>query len=349
MPSSRRPRSSGAKSSSGQSEILHQVGRAVLAFSLKKLSEQKTQPETKSRSRGSRSQSKSGHSKAREPSASSKTRRDGSTRGRDLPRSSSDEMHSLVSQLAAGVLAVGIRAIAKKRKEAKKKATATASAEQAIARSIPGWPGPDPRPAVDPELAAALDAVTHELQGASESISRLANTAPASTHPDCAVREALVADAGRLSGSLANIQTSIHNMRNLRPGLGQSGQRGGQRERVSSTRRDEYGDRRNRGLGEQPRERLREDNRQRSWGGDRVEEGITRRKSVGLTREDGLRSRPTERIEEEKGRSDRHRRRRENQRSHSQPVEPRERQRHRWTRRDGPEEPRRGRRVEAEW
>ncbi|KAK4139883.1 uncharacterized protein C8A04DRAFT_40351 [Dichotomopilus funicola] len=312
MPSSQRPRSSGPKRSNGQSEILHQVGRTVLAYSLKKLSEQKTQPEPDSRSRSSRSRSKSRHSKAREPSNSSTARRDGSTRGRDLPRSNSDEMHSMVSQLAAGVLAVGIRAIVKKRKEAKQKATANASAEKAIAKSIPGWPGRDPRPGIDPELAAALDAVTHELQGVSESISRLANTAPVSTHPDCAVREALVADAGRLNGSLANIQTSIYNMRNLRPGLSQGGQqRGGQRERVGLRRRDEYGDRRNRGLEERLRERQREENRERNWGGGRVEEGITRRKSVGPTRDDGLKSQRAERIEEERGRGDRHRRRRE--------------------------------------
>jgi hypothetical protein len=72
---------------------------------------------------------------------------------------------------------------------------------------------------IDPELSAALDTVTKELQGATESIRRLAYAVPPSSHRDCEVRDALVADAERLSGSLVNMQASINNMKNLHPGL----------------------------------------------------------------------------------------------------------------------------------
>ncbi|KAK3296541.1 uncharacterized protein B0H64DRAFT_374615 [Chaetomium fimeti] len=220
MPSSRRsprPGSSEPKTSKAPPEILHLLGRAVLAYSLKKLSEQKQKPPSKSRSQSSRR--KSSRSKPREPSSTSKR---GSSR--DMPRSDSGDMHALVSQLAVGVFAFGIRAFIRRRKEAKKKAKAAAAAAQAGARSVPGEPGGagDKKAgggAVDPELSAALDSVTQELQGASDSIRRLARSAPPPLHRECAVRDALEADADRLTGSLANMQASIHNMKNLHPGL----------------------------------------------------------------------------------------------------------------------------------
>ncbi|KAK4236345.1 hypothetical protein C8A03DRAFT_16997 [Achaetomium macrosporum] len=211
MPSSRRRAAKSPTPRSGVApEILHQLGRAVLSYSLKKLSE----PKPQSRHRDPSSRRSSSHSKKREASSTSKR---GSS-SRDMPRSdssSSDDLHGLISQLAVGAVAFGVRHFVRRKREAKREAAAAAAAqasttERGVAR------GPDA--AIDGELSAALDSVTRELQRAAESIRRLAYSAPPS-HRDCEVRDALAADAERLSGSLANMQASIHNMRNLYPGL----------------------------------------------------------------------------------------------------------------------------------
>ncbi|KAK4154433.1 hypothetical protein C8A00DRAFT_42791 [Chaetomidium leptoderma] len=273
MPSSRRPatgsptpRSSGGNKSSESKvppEILHQLGRAVLSYSLKKMSEQKTQP---SDHRSKSSHRKSSRSKTREPSATSK-------RGtsRDTPRSDSGDMHSLISQLAVGVFAFGIRHIIRRRREAKRQAAAAAAAAssaQATATSSTTTTTRDgttgqrrqqqgTTTVADPELSAALETVTKELQGASDSIKRLASSAP-SSHRNCAVRDALVADEKRLSGSLANMQASIHNMRNLHPGLEPGrGQVGTDRRRQERARARAMARERERAAGEEGRERTR--------------------------------------------------------------------------------------------
>ncbi|KAK3301829.1 uncharacterized protein B0T15DRAFT_324695 [Chaetomium strumarium] len=208
MPSSRR-RKSPARSSGVAPEILHQLGRLALSYSLKKLSE----PRAQARQRDQSARQRSRHSKTRNGSSASKR---GSS-SRDMPRSdsssSSDDLHGLVSQLAVGAVAFGIRQVVRRRREAKRQAAAAA---QATAAERSATSGPDA--AIDGELSAALDAVTRELQGACESIRRLAYSAPPS-HRNCEVRDALAADAERLSGSLANMQASIHNMRNLHPRL----------------------------------------------------------------------------------------------------------------------------------
>lgn len=283
-------------------EILHQFGRAILSYSLKKLSEQKAP--SKSRSQSSRR--KSSRSKPREPSSASKR---GSSR--DLPRSDSGDMHALVSQLAVGVFAFGIRALIRRRKEAKKKAAAAAAA--AGTRSVPGDPGGagDKKVgagAVDPELSAALDSVTQELQGVSDSIRRLAHSAPPPSHRDCMVRNALVADADRLTGSLANMQASIHNMKNLHPGLEQ-----GMRSRQQSTRREGF---RERG-GVDEVDRRTEKRATRSRGTPRTEEARSRSRRVDLTREEesdeGHRSHRGYRTRVQPGERHRHRRRRDDE------------------------------------
>ncbi|KAH6839608.1 hypothetical protein B0I37DRAFT_237949 [Chaetomium sp. MPI-CAGE-AT-0009] len=333
MPSSRRsrPGSSEPKNSKAPPEILHLLGRAVLAYSLKKLSEQKAP--SKSRSQSSRR--KSSRSKPREPSATSKR---GSSR--DLPRSDSGDMHALISQLAVGALGFGIRALIRRRKEAKKKAAAAAA--QAGARSVPGESGGagDKKAgagAVDPELSAALDSVTQELQGASESIRRLAHSAPPPLHRECAVRDALVADADRLTGSLANMQASIHNMKNLHPALEQ-----GRRSRQQSERgrgrtdvRERGGPRERRG----PWERRVEGSRGRVGVDRRTEEGMTRSREIPRAEEGRARSRTVD-LSREEVIGEGHRRHRE----HRTRVQPEERHRHR--RRRDEEEVQRGRRPE---
>ncbi|KXX81386.1 hypothetical protein MMYC01_203102 [Madurella mycetomatis] len=134
---------------------------------------------------------------------------------RDLSRGDSD-MHNLLSQVAVGVFAFGIRHLIHRRREAKRQAQAAAQVNPKGGVTA----GQTQRPgAIDPELSGALNTVARELQGASDSIRRLASSAP--SHRNCAVREALIADADRLHRSLANMQTSINNMRNLHPGLDQ--------------------------------------------------------------------------------------------------------------------------------
>ncbi len=238
MPASR-PRSSdpNRKTPKVPPEILHQLGRAVLFYSLKKLNEQQNPPQPPQPAHTSRP--RSSHSKARASSSTSK--RGGS---RDNPRSDSggsSEMHTLISQLAVGVLAFGIRQLIRRRREAKRKADAAGTTAPRGAFTGAGGPKQTSAAAaavVGPELSAALETVTRELQGASESIRRLAYAAPPQSHRECAVREALVKDADRLSGSLANMQTSIHNMRNLHPGLEREKGRGRGRERERRERKE---------------------------------------------------------------------------------------------------------------
>ncbi|AEO69767.1 499a52b2-1968-4e93-8be2-86611eca12a1 [Thermothielavioides terrestris] len=236
MPSSRRGAAGSPPPNSGPPpEILHQLGRAVLSYTLKKLNEQTTQGGPREQS----SRRRSSRSRTRDASRGGDR---ASSRGGDLPRSDSSDMHALISQLAVGLCAFGIRHLIRRRREAKRRAAAEGAAGAATtARDVRSGRGQSQgqrqgrqgSAAVDPELSAALDTVTRELKGASESIRRLARTAP--SHRRCDVRDALVADAERLSGSLANVQASIHNMRNLHPALDRGSR---PRESVRGTRPD---------------------------------------------------------------------------------------------------------------
>ncbi|KAL2155679.1 hypothetical protein VTH82DRAFT_421 [Thermothelomyces myriococcoides] len=186
MASSRHSKRARSKSeSSGEPpEILQQVGRAVLAYTLKKLSERQAKSEAPAESRSRSVQRKSSRTRARDPSSAS-----GGSSSRDLRRSDNDDVHALISQLVVGAFGFGIRALVRRRKEAKKKKAAAAAAAAAAAQS-----GRRPTKgrhdvgtyAVDPELSAALDSVTAELQNASDSIRRLAHSAPPPSHRDCA-------------------------------------------------------------------------------------------------------------------------------------------------------------------
>ncbi|KAK4244660.1 hypothetical protein C7999DRAFT_43721 [Corynascus novoguineensis] len=342
MPSSRRsPKpSSEHKGSKEPPEILHHVGRAVLAYTLKKLSERQAQS---SNTRSRTSHRKSSRSKTRDPSSASKR---GSSR--DLPRSDSGDMHALVSQLVVGAFAFGIRTLIRRRREAKKKKAEAAAAAadaatlspQAGARSVARGksnPGQDAGAAsVDPELSAALDSVTTELQSASDSIRRLASSAPSVSHRNCAVRDALLTDADRLSGSLANMQASINNMRNLHPGLVQEkGRKERARERAKERAK------------EKAKARKQTEGRVKDWVRERQRERATN----GAIDRNGGEVPTTEGMAMNRGleppgqgsRSGIHRRHREHDRNHDKPEE--ERHRHRRNRR-GDEGAQRDRRSE---
>ncbi|KAK4196417.1 hypothetical protein QBC40DRAFT_234430 [Triangularia verruculosa] len=213
-------------------EILSQVGRVALPFILTKLAQQQEEKqrqqekerETDRKYSSSRSRSRKS-SVARAPSSAGRSgapRDKGRERapgsdgpGDSSPRDDSD-FHGVISQVAVGLVAFGARKLMQRRKEAKRAAASAAQTSQAKGRNARGNMGPAD---ADVELSRALDATAVELQGASESIRRLASSGSESHHGKCEVKEALVKDAERLEGSLANIQTNIHNMRNLHPRL----------------------------------------------------------------------------------------------------------------------------------
>jgi hypothetical protein len=250
-------------------------------------------------------------------------------------------MHTLASQLAVGVLAFGIRHLIRRRREAKHKAAeAAAQAPSTTSRGMSTSQGQGAGTPIDPELSTALDTVTRELQGATDSIRRLAYTVPPSSHRDCAVRDALVADAERLSGSLANMQASINNMRNLHPGLEARAEkrrrdraRGGEREKdrargterarererdreegrerarerqaqdVRTSRREGRAEEvREKGNGEEWVERVRSSRRGQAE--DLGTSGRDRRHRVHRRADDGLSERSTERLRRRLGRRD---------------------------------------------
>ncbi|KAL2021747.1 hypothetical protein VTK56DRAFT_6690 [Thermocarpiscus australiensis] len=218
MPSqrSRRPATGSSpawSSHSGPPEILRQLGRAVLSYSLRRLGQQDT--ERSQPDRGSRRASSS-----RSRTRDAKTEAD---RGRSggLSRSHNSDVHKLMTQVAVGVLASGVRHLVQRRREARRRRQ---TAAQAGTRGVSVGRG-QRQSGIDPELSAALDTVARELQGASASIRRLAYSTP-SQHRKCPVREALAADADRLEGAMANMQASINNMRNLYEGLGENPRQG---------------------------------------------------------------------------------------------------------------------------
>ncbi|KAK4443271.1 hypothetical protein QBC34DRAFT_259785, partial [Podospora aff. communis PSN243] len=77
------------------------------------------------------------------------------------------------------------------------------------------WTGGGASP--DPELSSALESLTAELQGTSDSIRRLTRNKP--SHRNCEVYRGLVESEARIQARLSGLQTSVNNMRNLHPGL----------------------------------------------------------------------------------------------------------------------------------
>ncbi|KAK3905231.1 hypothetical protein C8A05DRAFT_30966 [Staphylotrichum tortipilum] len=237
MPSSRRL-SGSPKRPKVPPEMIHQLSRALLSFSLKKLNEQNAaaREPAGSSSKGENTSSRPRSSTGSKPRATSTASKRAGSRD-TLRDAAGGDLHNLISQLAVGVFAFGMRHLIKRRREAKRAAEAAGGGKKKRSKdkdkngsSIPtsglrssAIPG-------DPELSSALDTVARELQGATESIRRLAATR-GTMHRNCPVRDALNADADRLTDSLVNMQASIHNMRNLHPGLERARRRSEREER----------------------------------------------------------------------------------------------------------------------
>ncbi|KAK4223898.1 hypothetical protein QBC38DRAFT_36311 [Podospora fimiseda] len=187
-------------------EILFNLGRVVLPFVVKKLNEKNGGGGSGSGS--SRRRETSGPRERERTRSKSRSRSRATARDRDSDRDTDRDIHSLVSQVAVGLLAVGVRQVIKKRKEAKR---AAASAALSTTKDD------QYKQRLDPELSRALEATARELQGASESIRRLSRTPGHKGR--CEVQDELVKDAERLENTLGGIQAGIHNMRNLHPGL----------------------------------------------------------------------------------------------------------------------------------
>ncbi|KAK3313280.1 hypothetical protein B0H66DRAFT_450026, partial [Apodospora peruviana] len=232
MPSSRsrhREKSSNEEQTT-EPEILHQVGRAVLAYSLKHLGGQDSSTRDHDQDKP-RTRSDSGKDGTHDTAhTSSRSRGSGS-------RSDSSDLHHIMSQLAVGIFGFGIRQYLHHRRQAKKNSAAAGSGKGGRKRST-NDNEEDARRPMDPELVAALESLTAELRGTSQSISTIANSAP--SHKNCEVKSRLEAEADTIQGEIANIQMGINNMKNLHGGMERDAgvsQRRRRRERSTGTRR----------------------------------------------------------------------------------------------------------------
>ena len=223
---SRRPSSDPPSAKSPVPEILTNLGRVALPFVIRKLNEKQaggasssskrdTSHRRDKRSRSRTSPRARSRSRSRSQTGASTVRKRDGESDRDSDRDR--DIHSLVSQVAVGLLAVGVRQVIKRRKEAK--LAAAAAAASASASSGPSSAGQNGqyKQRTDPELSGALEYTARELQGATESIRRLSRTPGHKGR--CEVRDELVKDAERLENTLEGLQIGIHNMRNLHPGL----------------------------------------------------------------------------------------------------------------------------------
>ncbi|KAK0704534.1 hypothetical protein B0H67DRAFT_686896 [Lasiosphaeris hirsuta] len=210
MPSRRRHSRSPSRGRAREKkpEILQHLGRAVLSYSLSRLAKNAT----------------SSSSSSKKPSRSRSRRRSRSGE-RSPPARDNSDLHRHMTQLAAGVLAFGVKQYMAHRREKKKKEKQKPAASQ---------PPPQDRGLLHPgrrgdaELAGALASLTAELQGTSEAIRRLARQPP--SHRNCEVYRGLVENADRIQAQLENLQASANNMRNLHPGLAKGREEGRRRE-----------------------------------------------------------------------------------------------------------------------
>jgi len=263
-------------------EILQHLGRAALAYGISRLgrheSDSRKSTTSKSSAGGSRERSKKskGRSKGSSKDSSSDTSERTSKRKKEKGsshshKSDNGDLHHHITQLAAGALAFGVRQYMHHRRE-KRREAATASAapsyEQRGTRAAGSstqhqrdrglhWKRRD----TDPELSTALESLTSELRDTSESIRRLTRNRP--SHRNCEVHRGLVENSDRIQASLSGLQTSVNNMVNLHPGLGQRrstepARRDGVHERARESQREPY-----RGLRrESPREYPKKDPRE---------------------------------------------------------------------------------------
>ncbi|KAK1751507.1 hypothetical protein QBC47DRAFT_364515 [Echria macrotheca] len=213
-------------------EILQHLGRAALAYGIERLTRQESgsskssrhkKRESSNESRKSPSRSKGKESKEKDSSGSSDRRR----RSRESSRlkSENSDLHHHMSQLAAGVLAFGVRQFMHHRKEKKRKEAESGrdprkptsrdrDRDRERERGLNFRPG---RARADPELSAALESLNTELQGTNESIRKLTRDKP--SHENCEVHKGLVDNSERIQTSLSNLQSSVNNIRNLHPAL----------------------------------------------------------------------------------------------------------------------------------
>lgn len=228
-PSQTRERSSG-KSSSESPEILHQLGRAVLAYSMKRMSGQDTSTSTSgSRSAGRHDRDSSRRSRSSPGQKDRGTDRT-SSHEPDTARGDSSDLHHIMGQVAVGLVGYGVRQYLHQRKKSKQQAATARQPGQSRQKegTSRGWPGvgawskdsstnTNGNRSADPELAAALESLSGELESTSRAIRRLTNNPPC--HKSCEVHHRLKANADGLQGSIADIRTSVNNIKNLHGGL----------------------------------------------------------------------------------------------------------------------------------
>ncbi|KAL2272058.1 hypothetical protein VTJ83DRAFT_1429 [Remersonia thermophila] len=219
MPSRKSRSNSSSPPGSKNHQILQQLGRAVLAYALKKLAEHQQ----------ARSEPL-GHARSRSRDRSNSVRSH-----RDVPRNDDGELQTVITQMAIGALIGGVRRLIKRRRERKRAAAAATTTDvNNASRTTRSKTLYHPAVTIDPELSASLDFATSELCGAIEILRNIADASPRPLqHPthDCAVRDAVVAEADRLTTSLTRLQMSIFNMQNQHPALeapGKVGERRGQ-------------------------------------------------------------------------------------------------------------------------
>ncbi|KAM7220289.1 hypothetical protein V8F06_004255 [Rhypophila decipiens] len=246
-------------------ELLHQLGKAVLSYSMKRLGGQGTSSKTKSNnterqtsaSRYSKASSPSrrtrhGGEKERDDSSPHHQSRDDDGTGTTVRSSdSSTDLHHILAQVAVGLFGYGIRQYLHRRKLSKQRA-ATAKPPRrprppgedhlqagpprhqnrhAAAREkrngqdfgsssrgggVAGNDDGQSSSVADPELAAALESITADLQGTSKAIRKLAGRPPAH---ECDVHERLKNEADAIQEGLERVQASVNNVRNLHGGL----------------------------------------------------------------------------------------------------------------------------------
>ncbi|EGO57364.1 hypothetical protein NEUTE1DRAFT_62176 [Neurospora tetrasperma FGSC 2508] len=236
-------------------EIIQQLARAALVYSLKRLTRQDladkgstSQQKLRSRSAHEDSQpherDRGTTTKARDSSGASHR----SDRDRDGSRDGND-LHDVMGQLAVGILGFGIRHFLhqrkKKEKEEKNKIKPPLYATTAATQGPPRRPSgeypytsyadylaatsnhtgastrPRSLPTDDPEptaisLATTLDSLKKELRATSEALADLVNKPP-SQNKKYNVHEALAKRAEGIRVSLDNLEMAVNNVRNLHP------------------------------------------------------------------------------------------------------------------------------------
>ncbi|KAK4215488.1 hypothetical protein QBC37DRAFT_281573 [Rhypophila decipiens] len=193
-------------------ELLHQLGKAVLSYSMKRLGGQGTSSKTKSTERQT---SASRYSKGRD--------KDDDGTGTTVRSDSSTDLHHILAQVAVGLFGYGIRQYLHRRKLSKQRAATAKPPRQerngedfGSGGGVAGNDDGQSSSVADPELAAALESITADLQGTSKAIRKLAGRTPAH---ECDVHERLKNEADAIREGLERVQASVNNVRNLHGGL----------------------------------------------------------------------------------------------------------------------------------